>query len=237
VLPNNNSLFFWTVCTLSVNWPKLWICQIYTNNFLIFPSKPMAFINTSCDSALVRLRLIIQTSLLSSYMRKSAWNTGRVNIGKPIWTQGAPDLVSLAPLHWALTLATPLCASPFSLPGCNNQLCVCWGYIWPVAVDITKMISDRGGVSHSWFAALYLVQLPSFSATPLWGHSSIHRLRRHMAASVYQLVAHEINSENGILAFSTNSSAALQAVSKACMASLLHNCWTDSCTAYNLMTL
>jgi len=29
----------------------------------------------------LRLRHIIQTSLLASYMRKSAWSTGRVNIG------------------------------------------------------------------------------------------------------------------------------------------------------------
>jgi len=33
--------------------------------------------------ALLRLRLIIQTSLLSSYMCKSAWSTGRVNISLP----------------------------------------------------------------------------------------------------------------------------------------------------------
>jgi len=31
--------------------------------------------------ALLRLRFIIQTSLLGSHMRKSAWSTGRVNIG------------------------------------------------------------------------------------------------------------------------------------------------------------
>jgi len=35
--------------------------------------------------------------------------------------------------------------------------CVCWVFVWLVAVDITKMISDReeGGVSHGWFTALY----------------------------------------------------------------------------------
>jgi len=33
--------------------------------------------------ALLRLRLIIQTSLLGSYTRKSAWSTWRVNIGTP----------------------------------------------------------------------------------------------------------------------------------------------------------
>jgi len=31
--------------------------------------------------ALLRLRLIIQTSLLGSYMCKNAWSTGRINIG------------------------------------------------------------------------------------------------------------------------------------------------------------
>jgi len=33
-----------------------------------------------------------------------------------------------------------------------------------VAVDITEVILDRG-VSHGWFTAVYLVQVPSFSAT------------------------------------------------------------------------
>jgi len=36
--------------------------------------------------ALLRLRLVIQTSLIGSYMRKSAWSTRRVNIGP----QGQP---------------------------------------------------------------------------------------------------------------------------------------------------
>jgi len=34
--------------------------------------------------ALLRLRHNIQTSLLGSYMRKSAWSTGIVNIGKRV---------------------------------------------------------------------------------------------------------------------------------------------------------
>jgi len=33
---------------------------------------------------LLRLRLIIHTSLLGSYKRKSAWSSGRVNIGVPL---------------------------------------------------------------------------------------------------------------------------------------------------------
>jgi len=52
------------------------------------------------------------------------------------------------------------------LPILNIQhrvcVCACVGFfVWPVAVDITKMISDRGGggVSHGWFAALYQVQV------------------------------------------------------------------------------
>jgi len=41
--------------------------------------------------ALLRLRLIIQTLLLGSYMRKSAWSKGRVNIG----AQGEQRMISI----------------------------------------------------------------------------------------------------------------------------------------------
>jgi len=79
----------------------------------------------------------------------------------------------------------------FQTPTAINYIMCVGVFVWPVAVDITKMISDRGGIPwlvHGTISGTSS-QVPSFSAAPLWGHFSIHRQRAGVAASVHQLVA------------------------------------------------